>query len=430
MYYAKRAVFIFVLAVLSVTKISYCDQVLTLSALQQRCFVHPEHTQKYPAGIVGIDEFERMLEQYACSACNQLQVPNRWLSSSVIPEKDFCDINGSIKFVPYVQKLVVPAGSEVAMWGDLHGSVHSLLRCLQRLNKDGFINDNFEILKPNFYMLFLGDFVDRGQYGVEVIYTLMRLKIANPERIFLVRGNHEDYDLNCRYGFHEELLKKFPDQIDRAQKVYRLFDMLPVALYLGCGTRDAMNYVQCCHGGMEIGFDPKALLDAEGALRFQWLGALNRAHACDCLPAELHHAVECEIPSTKRCNFVPQTPTFPNTIGFMWNDFIVDDGMGIVNYRRGRGWAFGRPLTSYLLHNGSTNKSLLRGVFRAHQHNGTMLQLLCKNNGIVSLWDGMVYTLLSAPASDLGFNLDSFIVVTTAERYEDCTLRHCFEVVV
>ena len=43
------------------------------------------------------------------------------------------------------------------------------------------------------YMVFLGDYVDRGFYGTEVLYTIMMLKIANPEKVILLRGNHEDH---------------------------------------------------------------------------------------------------------------------------------------------------------------------------------------------------------------------------------------------
>ena len=57
--------------------------------------------------------------------------------------------------------------------------------------------------------LFLGDYVDRGIYAVEVILTIYALKINFPNTIFLLRGNHECRQMTIYHYFREECLQKF-----------------------------------------------------------------------------------------------------------------------------------------------------------------------------------------------------------------------------
>lgn len=44
--------------------------------------------------------------------------------------------------------------------------------------------------------VFNGDFVDRGAQQVEVVALLFSLKVCFPDRVFLLRGNHEFRDMN------------------------------------------------------------------------------------------------------------------------------------------------------------------------------------------------------------------------------------------
>jgi serine/threonine-protein phosphatase 5 len=57
--------------------------------------------------------------------------------------------------------------------------------------------------------LFNGDFVDRGNWGVEVLLTLLAFKVALPNHMWMNRGNHETSAMNRLYGFNDEIRQKF-----------------------------------------------------------------------------------------------------------------------------------------------------------------------------------------------------------------------------
>jgi diadenosine tetraphosphatase ApaH/serine/threonine PP2A family protein phosphatase len=78
-----------------------------------------------------------------------------------------------------------PSG-EALVIGDLHGDLESLIGILK---SSGFIQKM--AASKDATLIFLGDYGDRGARSTEVYYTILRLKLAFPEQIILLRGNHE-----------------------------------------------------------------------------------------------------------------------------------------------------------------------------------------------------------------------------------------------
>ncbi|MCW3998650.1 MAG: serine/threonine protein phosphatase [Candidatus Bathyarchaeota archaeon] len=80
---------------------------------------------------------------------------------------------------------ISPRG-EVVVIGDLHGD----LQCLETIiQKSGFIEKAKE--RKRIYLIFLGDYGDRGFLSPEVYYVVLKLKEMFPSRVVLLRGNHE-----------------------------------------------------------------------------------------------------------------------------------------------------------------------------------------------------------------------------------------------
>lgn len=54
---------------------------------------------------------------------------------------------------------------------------------------------------PDRQYLFLGDYVDRGFFSCEVALYLISLKVAFPQKVYLIRGNHETANQTAACGF-------------------------------------------------------------------------------------------------------------------------------------------------------------------------------------------------------------------------------------
>lgn len=410
----------------------------TISSLTEMMSQFDEYASIFNKTAISETRFTRVLQDYARVAAGQLRNQSDWIDNEAF-SKEFFDLNTRVPSTPYAQKLIIPTDSDVIMFGDLHGCAHSLLRNLERLKQDGYLDDNLTIKKPNTYMLFLGDFVDRGMYGVEVIYALMKLKLANPNHVFLVRGNHEDKGLNEAYGFTQELASKFANKNRLYEMVYRMYDLLPVVLYLGFEHNGAHNYFQCCHGGMEMGFNPQDLLKKPEKL-FQIIKNVEQnRHA--------YAKTLCEdniMQGTGVQHGLKHRGFDPAVIGFLWSDFVVNDDYRIIDCFPGRGLMYGKELTKSILKSASSAGHEIIGVIRAHQSYGEMFSGwydgeqffpgLCAC-GLVGLWDNahndranLVYTTFSAPIYP-GFDLDSYAILFVTKQGEWAIVSQAREIV-
>lgn len=117
----------------------------------------------------------------------------------------------------------------ICVVGDIHGQYSDLLN-LFKAGEPGTLN-----------YLFLGDYVDRGIFGIEVCLLLFAIKLNCPKSVVLLRGNHESRNMTESFTFREEVLSRYD------QEVYDLFmevfDALPIAALV------AQKYL-AMHGGI------------------------------------------------------------------------------------------------------------------------------------------------------------------------------------
>lgn len=210
---------------------------------------------------------------------------------------------------------------DVIIVGDLHGDLDALETILSKSN---FFDEYGSTI------IFLGDYGDRGKESVEVYHLILNLKVRYPDRIILLRGNHECLELPfAPHDLPTMLYEKFGR---KAELIYDRLKMLFKVLYHALILND------------------KYLI--------------------------LHGGVPVEIRS--RDDLIDGLDTLEE---ILWND-PRDEIKGYIPSWRGYGYYFGRDITIKALNATSTDR-----IIRAHEpcngykinHNGLVLTIFsCK----------------------------------------------------
>jgi serine/threonine-protein phosphatase with EF-hand domain len=119
--------------------------------------------------------------------------------------------------LPNVTRMSVPEGSKLTVVGDLHGQLSDLLHILEESGMPSETNK----------FVFNGDFVDRGDKGVEIMVILFAMFVAHGvESVCLNRGNHEDLPVCRVYGFETEVKTKYDELL--FEMFAEVFNFLPL----------------------------------------------------------------------------------------------------------------------------------------------------------------------------------------------------------
>jgi len=141
---------------------------------------------------------------------------------------------GMVKDLYYERPNIVPIPNEKVIFvGDLHGDL-------------GAAKTAYEVFLryKDHSLVFLGDYADRGPYQVETVNFVLALALLHPDKVTLLRGNHESRRVANAYGFYMDALRKHSRELF---EVYLdAFVSLPIA---GLSS----NGIFSCHGGIPEG---------------------------------------------------------------------------------------------------------------------------------------------------------------------------------
>ncbi|KAI0315217.1 Metallo-dependent phosphatase [Amylostereum chailletii] len=279
--------------------------------------------------------------------------PDQWIAQLMrcehLSEPDMKTLCNRVRTLLMEESNIQPVSAPVTICGDIHGQFWDLIELLR---KGGPVPETSYIFMAHIGRQ--GDFVDRGHYSLETVSLLLALKARYPEKVTLLRGNHESRQITQVYGFYDECQQKYGSAAVW-KACCNVFDYLNLAAIID-------GQVLCVHGGLSP--DIRTL---------DQIRVLSRAQE---IP---HEGAFCDL---------------------MWSDPDEVDKWAVSP--RGAGWLFGgtvtREVMPSLLHH---PLSLILPLFNQFNHVNS-LTLIARAHQLVQegykyMFDEALATVWSAP---------------------------------
>ena len=192
--------------------------------------------------------------------------PSEWKKRSSSYAKSFnfspnqiVELTEKCKKIVENQPKILKLTSPIKVFGDVHGQIKDLMKFFESFGEPSEdLNGDIDAID----YLFLGDYVDRGIYSLDTICLLMALKVKYPNKVYLIRGNHEDRLINMHFGFYSECCQRLNENSLEGGSVFNtinnFFEYLPLAAIID-------NQILCIHGGLGANF--KNISDIENIER-------------------------------------------------------------------------------------------------------------------------------------------------------------------
>lgn len=316
---------------------------------------------------------------------------------NVINGKYFKEKNNKFisPILPIAQKLIIPKNDHAFVFGDFHGNFDALKKLIQNLIDKEKLDNNLK-LKPNNYLVFLGDYVDRGQQGIEILLTLFRLKIQNTKQVILLRGNHEDFQQNFVDGFilkqdeyerieNGELPKKlyhledenFDDYLQIINKILFSYELMPTTLFLGYKDKSKpIKFIELSHAAIDHRYNPKEFLDVQlpedkstqfSIIKFENFMNLKK------IIIKYYNLIEGKYKKDNLENIIKDFTKNPKnkTLSFTWSDIdhnATKEKAKIDVSKRGVGFVYNPQFLKKYFDKVSSDDNKVVMLIRGHEH--------------------------------------------------------------
>ncbi|KNC53098.1 serine/threonine-protein phosphatase 6 catalytic subunit [Thecamonas trahens ATCC 50062] len=244
-----------------------------------------------------------------------------------LPENDLKKLCQIVKEQLLEESNVQPVHAPVTICGDIHGQFYDLLELFET---GGPI--------PETSYIFMGDYVDRGYYSLESFSLLLAYKARYPNKITLLRGNHESRQITQVYGFYDECVSKYGSS-NAWRFCTEIFDYLTLAAVVD-------GKILCVHGGLS----PDV----------RTLDQIRTIHRMQEIP---HEGAFCDL---------------------LWSDPEHIETWAISP--RGAGWLFGSKVTREFNQINGLNL-----IARAHQLVQEGYKFMFEENSLVTVWSAPNY---------------------------------------
>ncbi len=153
----------------------------------------------------------------------------------------------------YVIKITPRQKTDFIIFGDLQGAFHSLARDLNELNQLKIINEEFEIIKPDTFLIFNGNVISKSPYIMETLSSVLHLMEKNPEKVFFIKGKHEINEGWINLGLKKELQSKASyvsdEKIPLNAEINQFINTLPLAVYIDYGFKQKKDLIRISNFG-------------------------------------------------------------------------------------------------------------------------------------------------------------------------------------